>query len=946
MKRLFLSGLLALAFFSTEARRIPQPEAAQLAAKFLQAGPQKRMVRALLPTPKHLMAKGQSAEQAPFYVYNAEGGKGFVIISGDDAVGTVLAYADTGQFSFTDAPENLLFWMKVYAQRIAAIEEDEPGAPTAPAAPQAVVGPLLGEIKWGQDTPYNNNCPTWVDNGKTRHYYVGCVATACTQIMRFHKYPQHGTGSHSYKMDGQTLSANFADATYDWDKMLPSYAGEYTDEQAGAVASIASDFGISVNMHYTKTGSGAYSQAVPYALRTYFGYDNAVEMKPRDYYPTKEWISMIKQELDAGRPVYYAASAEDGRGGHAFVCDGYDDQDYVHINWGWHGTSDGFFMVNHLNPSALGIGASSTGFNVNQEIIVNVKPAGGSAQPVPYAIYSPSRLGLMSYEEDMTMMAYIENYEMMPVDLKVAPVLVQGDKIVKRFKEEPVHIEACKAGRTGYTSLRIRNIPKAVAGVADGDYTIHFAYFADGMSDWKILRHPLSLPAYGDISVSNGRIVDAKIHAPHSDVKLLTPIHFDGPLYANGIAKASFTLQNRSKDFPLKAIAFHFTSVDDPSVTDTVFVRAGVYEESTKEMELLMDLGDKMKPGKYTLALYDATKTPLPFDDAEVGRATVEILPEADAPVLRQTSPTYWLKSSPTASGPVKQGTPLYFAFYARNYCATGDVGIVTYLKGGPKNQEYVFLQVDKNIERGAQVSNGFYKAAGLEPGTYTIGAKYITSRGLEDLPTPFDSTKIVISENEELSLTCEALEFPTEITSDTRYEGKVTLKALKDYNGKVYVRLRQFTDSNGEIVYMGNLKLKAGESKEIKFKYKPGQELLPNNYLVKVDEKAVGEKAETPVGGYDNYYRIVKYTNATAIEAPVVASSAPVSVYQVGNRLHFKVPANVHVQEVSLYSLSGALCVRTAAIEAGLEAPSPRGVYILRIRTDHGTSVRKMFVE
>ena len=255
-------------------------------------------------------------------------------------------------------------------------------------------------------------------------------------------------------------------------------------------------------------------------------------------------------------------------------------------------------------------------------------------------------------------------------------------------------------------------------------------------------------------------------------------------------------------------------------------------------------------------------------------------------------------------------------------------------------------MQVDKNIERGAQVSNGFYKAAGLEPGTYTIGAKYITSRGLEDLPTPFDSTKIVISENDELALTCEVLDFPTEITSGTRYEGMVTLKALKDYNGKAYVRLRQFTDSNGEIVYMGNLKLKAGESKEIKFKYKPGQELLPNNYLVKVDEKAVGEKAETPVGGYDNYYRIVKYTNATAIEAPVVASSAPVSVYQVGNRLHFKVPANVHVQEVSLYSLSGALCVRTAAIEAGLEAPSPRGVYILRIRTDHGTSVRKMFVE
>ena len=144
----------------------------------------------------------------------------------------------------------------------------------------------------------------------------------------------------------------------------------------------------------------------------------------------------------------------------------------------------------------------------------------------------------------------------------------------------------------------------------------------------------------------------------------------------------------------------------------------------------------------------------------------------------------------------------------------------------------------------------------------------------------------------------------------------------------------------------MGNLKLKAGESKEIKFKYMPDKELASSNYLVKGDEKAVGEKTETPVAGYDNYYRIVKYTNTTAIDAPMVATSASVSVYQSGNRLHFKVPADVRVQEVSLYSLSGALCVRTATIDGGIVAPSPSGVYILRIRTDHGTSVRKLFVQ
>ena len=98
---------------------------------------------------------------------------------------------------------------------------------------------------------------------------------------------------------------------------------------------------------------------VPGALKNYFGYDKHVTLRKRSYYGTTEWMNIIKAELDAGRPVYYGGASDAGQGGHAFVCDGYDDNGYVHINWGWYGDSNGYFLVNRLNPSDLGEGGGT-----------------------------------------------------------------------------------------------------------------------------------------------------------------------------------------------------------------------------------------------------------------------------------------------------------------------------------------------------------------------------------------------------------------------------------------------------------------------------------------------------------------------------------------------------------------------------------------------------------
>lgn len=266
---------------------------------------------------------------------------GFVIVSNDDTNAPVVGYSE--QEANLDAPE-LLWYLNAANQALlsrtasaTASENKEP------------IEPLLKTL-WGQSAPYNNLCPTERENANVI-YPTGCVATAMAQVMYYHQYPEKGTGNITYSFQDRILSADFNNTYYQWSLMIPTYKkGQYSDESALAVATLMYQCGVSIKMQYNVGGSGAFSYNAATALRKNFGYHENLQIHYRDYYTAKEWINKVYNELKAGRPIIYTG-VDENNGGHCFVVDGYDQNNFVHVNWGWDGMNDGYYDIALLNPS-------------------------------------------------------------------------------------------------------------------------------------------------------------------------------------------------------------------------------------------------------------------------------------------------------------------------------------------------------------------------------------------------------------------------------------------------------------------------------------------------------------------------------------------------------------------------------------------------------------------
>lgn len=172
-------------------------------------------------------------------------------------------------------------------------------------------------------------------------------------ILKYYEYPAKGKGNYSYTSNGVRYSFDYENTTFDWNDMLPQYiSGKYSTEQANAVALLMYACGVSVEMEYSPSSSGAYSFKVGQALIDYFGYDENLGYIYREYFTSEEWMNLIKKEISGGRPVLYNGASKDV--GHEFVFDGYDTQDMVHVNWGWGGVNNGYFEVASLDPSSPG----------------------------------------------------------------------------------------------------------------------------------------------------------------------------------------------------------------------------------------------------------------------------------------------------------------------------------------------------------------------------------------------------------------------------------------------------------------------------------------------------------------------------------------------------------------------------------------------------------------
>ena len=354
-KHILLSLVVLLGMTTLNARPIDVARAKAIGQKFVQANFNSN----LRSNDLQLVYTGMSTRgEACFYAFNAGDG-GFVIISADDRFRPIVGYSDRGPFETENMSPELAFYLdKIIEARTsgnAVLFDDTEQEWQSVATTGRMLSRNGGRgvdfictTLWNQDSPYNYYAPE-AGNGPGGRCYAGCVATAMSQVMKYWDHPAQGSGSHSYYCQGYGMqSADFGEAVYDWEHMPDRLSGA-SQQEIEAVALLMYHCGEAVEMQFSPTGSGANSWDVPYAIERYFSYSSHANLEMRDMYTLKDWQDMLKESFDIGWPVYYSGFSNSG--GHAFVCDGYDDSDLFHFNWGWGGSSDGWFVIDEIDYS-------------------------------------------------------------------------------------------------------------------------------------------------------------------------------------------------------------------------------------------------------------------------------------------------------------------------------------------------------------------------------------------------------------------------------------------------------------------------------------------------------------------------------------------------------------------------------------------------------------------
>ncbi|MBI9035105.1 MAG: C10 family peptidase, partial [Bacteroidales bacterium] len=389
MKRYLLVGLLVLSVSLSFAKKVEIETAKRVGKAFyyeqLAKNDRSTSLEGIAVEEIHTL-KTSTGEDF-IYIMNMEP-QGFVLVSGDDIFRPVLGYGFDQSHNADAMNQNFKSWTQSYiddyeycvnngVKSNPEFENEWVKYNTSDVAALSVgsrddrsIEPLLTCL-WNQDAPYNMLCPE-DESGPGGHVYAGCVATAMSMIMYHYKYPEHGEGSHThYYPPYGSMTVNYGETYWDWNAMMDEATGSSYDTKY-AIAELQYHCGVAVNMMYGGDGSGAYSFNVPNAIKTYFTYDQSATHQERAAVASWDaWMDILYGQLDAGQPMYYSGQSTDG--GHAFVCDAYDDNEMFHYNFGWSGSGNGFYAL-------TGTGAVG-GFNSSQAIVKNFIPDQSSTYP-------------------------------------------------------------------------------------------------------------------------------------------------------------------------------------------------------------------------------------------------------------------------------------------------------------------------------------------------------------------------------------------------------------------------------------------------------------------------------------------------------------------------------------------------------------------------------------
>lgn len=341
---------------TASAKQISSREAEKIASEFYSARNLSTDSKVKILKLNHETAE---SDHQGFYVFSTGNDKGFVLVSGDDDFGPIIGYADSCSFDASRIPPQLEKLLNDYEINARSQRESSFGKRNTLGG--VAVEPLI-KTKWGQDAPYNYYCRS--DKWSTDYWATGCVATAMAQVMKYYEYPAGGKGKPLYTENAYDLSQY----TYDWENMRETYIPEqYTVQEAEAVGRLMRDCGEAVRTYYGSSSSSSYGFFTTPAMYRNFNYSSDITRLMRSSYSDQQWIDIIRENLKLGEPIIYSAS---GNGGHSFICDGIDTDDFLHINWGWAGYCDGYYDMQAFIPA----GTPNNGYSYEHEMIVNIRP--------------------------------------------------------------------------------------------------------------------------------------------------------------------------------------------------------------------------------------------------------------------------------------------------------------------------------------------------------------------------------------------------------------------------------------------------------------------------------------------------------------------------------------------------------------------------------------------
>lgn len=493
--KMLILALLSCAPQLADAGVVSVEDARQLADDFFSAG---RKGQLASHATLELAYTAGSPSKPFYYVFNATDGHGFVIVSAEDCTTPVLGYSFENPYVVSKVPPAMRWMMSGVEQEIKAasgLQKPQDAAQRRKAVRSSTSrmseAKVLSTPAWSQEGPFNNDIP-----GRP---LVGCVGTAMATIMKYHNHPAKGTGSFG--------GVSF-DVAYDWANMrTDNYRSGYTAEEAAAVAQLVYHAAKSIDTQFSMSGSSAYEVRVPAALTNYFNYDPGVSYKKRSEVATLQaWDKIVKDEIDAGRPVLYCG--QDVTAGHAFVCDGYNEAGYFHFNWGWGGLADGFYLSTALNPVA----STSHQFNNLNTIIYNIKPASGD-NAAWSTIHITADGGQVGMGSDLTALApgktftvrvgNLKNLSYSDFHGKIAAALFSADGTMKCLLGKPAgfNLQSMATLGGGYVTLSGCSLTEGVQ-VAQGDM-VRVATSADNGQTW--------LPVAGELLTVNEIAADRTV---------------------------------------------------------------------------------------------------------------------------------------------------------------------------------------------------------------------------------------------------------------------------------------------------------------------------------------------------------------------------------------------------------------------------------------------------